>query len=175
MKLKENQKLWFLGVAAIAIGGFVVIALKNIKSFVDQFSFSPTVKSVSIVGANLFHIPPVLGNAKITLDVRIDNPLSSSHAITDFSIRIFEATNGSTQLGNSLPISDKITIPAASSSTISNIQLLIPVQSLLGQLSIDQAKTMISTGKFTLNRTYRIAVHLKLDGIAGDTETTIKL
>jgi len=177
MAVTERQKLWFAGLTVAGIAAFVGISLRKISSFVDQFSFTPTVKKVQFVGANLFNFPPVLGNARITADIRIDNPLNGSHAITDFSVRIFDTTvkDTETQIGNSLPYPTKITIPASSSATVTGLQIMIPVQSLLGQVNIAQVKEIIATGKLNLNRTYKVKVHLKLDGIVGDTETSIKI
>jgi hypothetical protein len=175
MALKENQKLWFLGATVVAISGITVFALKKISNFVEQFSFTPTVKQIQIVGAKLLNFPPILGNAQITVDIRIDNPLNSSHAITDFSVRIFDTTTGSTQIGNSLPISQKITIPASSSAVIGNVQVLIPVSSLFSQLSIPTIQNMVATQQLRLNKTYTMKVHLKLDGIVGNTETNITI
>lgn len=175
MAIKEKQKLWFLGAAAAAILAFAGISLSKISSFVSQFSFTPTVTSFKIVDSKIWNLPPVLGNAQIGVDIRIDNPLNSAHAITDFSIRIFDITKGSTQIGNSLPIAEKITIPASSSATVKNVQILIPVQSLFGQLSADSIKNMISKGQVRLNREYKLSVHLRLDGIAGNTETKITI
>ena len=174
--MKERQKLWFIGAGVVAIIGTTIAALIRISKFVDQFSFQPTVKSIKIVNANLFNIPPALGNALITLDVRIDNPLQQSHTLSDFYIRIYDSTSGKqTQIGNSIPTSDKYVISASGSTTISNIELMVPVSSLMGLLNIDLIKSMITTQQFKLNRSFDIRVDVKCDGIPGHTLTTIKL
>lgn len=174
--MKENQKLWLGGAAVVAIAAFVAVRLKMISNFVDQFSYTPTLTGIRIVNSNILNIPPKLGDAVLSVDIRIDNPLTSSHAITDFSIRLFDTTTGTdTQIGNSLPISDKISIPAASSATIKGVQLVIPVTTLFSQINVPTIQSMISTGQLRLNRSYKVKVYLRLDGIAGNSESTIKI
>lgn len=174
--MKERQKLWFIGLGLVGIAGFTAFQLKRINNFIDQFSFQPTVTSIKIENAKLWNVPPILGNARISVDIAVANPLNSSHAITDFSIRIFDTTNNSnTQIGYSTPIAQKIVIPAASTTAIKNVQLLIPVSSLISQVNYQQVLQMIQTQQFKLNRTYNIAVHLRLDGIAGNTNSKITI
>lgn len=174
--MKEKQKLWFIAAGVTAILGVTVVALKRISNFVDQFSYQPTVKRIQIVNSNIFNIPPILGNALITLNMRIDNPLAHSHTLSDLSVRIYETTsNGDTQIGNSLPKPEKYHIAASGSTVIQDIQLVVPVSSLIGLVNVDVVKQMIQAQSFVLNRSFKIRVDVKCDGIAGNTETTIKL
>lgn len=175
MALKERQKLWFLGLSIAGIIGITLSSLKKISNFIDQFSFTPTVTGIDIVDSNIIKFPPVLGNLRVKLNIAIANPLNSSHAITDLSVRIFDKTNGNTQIGYSSPIAQKIVIPAASTTNVRDVQMIIPVSSIYQSLNVDVIKNIIATRNFRLNRTYDLVVHLRLDGIAGNTTTTITI